>query len=164
MLLMALSNKFGKIVLTTGNKSEMSVGYSTLYGDMAGGFSVIKDVSKTLVYKLCAYRNQMRPVIPERVFTRAPTAELAHNQTDQDKLPPYDMLDDILERYIENDEEPTQIISAGFEQAIVDSVVKMVNFNEYKRRQAPIGIRLTRRAFGKDRRYPITSGYLRTKK
>ena len=164
MLLMALSNKFGKIVLTTGNKSELSVGYATLYGDMAGGFSVIKDVPKTLVYKLSKYRNEIHLVIPERVFTRPPTAELAHNQTDQDKLPPYDMLDDILERYIEKDEEPTQIVNAGFEQAIVDSVVRMINFNEYKRRQSPIGIRLTRRAFGKDRRYPITSGYLRTKK
>jgi len=164
MLLMALSNKFGKIVLTTGNKSELSVGYATLYGDMAGGFSVIKDVPKTLVYTLAHYRNKISPVIPARVMTRAPTAELKENQTDQDKLPPYDILDDILERYIEKDEEPTQIVEAGFDQKSVDDVVRMINLNEYKRRQAPIGIRLTQRAFGKDRRYPITSGYLRTKK
>lgn len=162
MLLMALSNKFGKIVLTTGNKSELSVGYATLYGDMAGGFSVIKDVPKTIVYKLAQYRNEIAPVIPKRVLTRAPTAELAFNQKDQDKLPPYDILDDILERYIEKDEEPTQIVAAGFDKQMVDDVVRMINRNEYKRRQAPIGIRLTQRAFGKDRRYPITSGYLRS--
>lgn len=164
MLLMAFSNKFGSIVLTTGNKSEMSVGYATLYGDMAGGLSVIKDVPKTLVYKLAQYRNKINAVIPERVITRAPTAELKPNQIDQDKLPPYDILDDILERYIEKDEEPTQIIEAGFNKACVDNVVRMINQNEYKRRQAPVGIRLTQRAFGKDRRYPITSGYLRTPK
>ncbi|HLB56919.1 MAG TPA: NAD+ synthase [Coxiellaceae bacterium] len=164
MLLMALSNKFGKIVLTTGNKSEMSVGYATLYGDMAGGFSVIKDVPKTLVYKLAHYRNKINKVIPDRVITRAPTAELKENQTDQDKLPPYDVLDEILERYIEKDEEPTQIVNAGFNKKTVDDVVHMINANEYKRRQAPIGIRLTQRAFGKDRRYPITSGYARSKK
>lgn len=161
MILMALSNKFGKIVLTTGNKSEMSVGYATLYGDMAGGFAVIKDLAKTGVYQLSHYRNAISLVIPERVLTRAPTAELAFDQTDQDKLPPYDILDEILERYIEKDEEPAQIVNAGFEQAVVDSVVKMISINEYKRRQAPVGIRLTKRAFGKDRRYPITSGYVR---
>lgn len=164
MLLMAMSNKFGKIVLTTGNKSEMAVGYATLYGDMAGGFSVIKDVPKTLVYQLSRYRNAISPVIPERVITRAPTAELKENQTDQDKLPPYDILDEILERYIEKEEEPTQIVNAGFDQAVVDDVVRMINVNEYKRRQAPVGIRLTKRAFGKDRRYPITSGYARSVK
>ncbi|OGT46683.1 MAG: NAD+ synthase [Gammaproteobacteria bacterium RIFCSPHIGHO2_12_FULL_38_11] len=163
-LLMAYSNKFGNIVLTTGNKSELSVGYATLYGDMAGGFSVLKDVPKTLVYTLSRYRNHLNSVIPERVFTRAPTAELRHDQTDQDKLPPYDILDEILERYIEKDQEPSQIIAAGFNKETVDSVVRMINFNEYKRRQAPIGIRLTQRAFGKDRRYPITSGYTRTNK
>ncbi|OGT26751.1 MAG: NAD+ synthase [Gammaproteobacteria bacterium RIFCSPLOWO2_02_FULL_42_14] len=160
-LLMALSNKFGKIVLTTGNKSEYSVGYTTLYGDMAGGFSVLKDVSKTMVYQLAHYRNHLSPIIPERVFTRAPSAELAPNQTDQDTLPPYDLLDDLLQRYIEKDEEPTQLYQAGFQKDVVDKVVKMINANEYKRRQAPIGIRLTQRAFGKDRRYPITSGYER---
>lgn len=162
MLLMALSNKFGKIVLTTGNKSEMSVGYATLYGDMAGGFSAIKDVPKTLVYKLSHYRNSISQIIPDRVITRAPTAELKPNQTDQDRLPPYDILDDILERYIEKDEEPTQLVNAGFEKKTVDDVVNMINRNEYKRRQAPIGIRLTQRAFGKDRRYPITSRYTRS--
>lgn len=164
MLLMAYSNKFGNIVLTTGNKSELSVGYATLYGDMAGGFSVLKDVPKTLVYALSKYRNQLSAIIPERVLTRPPTAELKHNQTDQDKLPAYEILDEILERYIEKDEEPTQIIAAGFDKKVVDDVVRMINFNEYKRRQAPIGIRLTQRAFGKDRRYPITSGYTRTDK
>ena len=163
MLLMALSNKLGKMVLTTGNKSELSVGYTTLYGDMAGGFSVLKDVSKTLVYQLAHDRNRLSPVIPERVMTRAPSAELTHNQTDQDTLPPYDVLDDILERYIEKDEEPTQLYEAGFDKTVVDHVVAMVNANEYKRRQSPIGIRLTQRAFGKDRRYPITSGYVRIK-
>lgn len=164
MLLMALSNKFGKMVLTTGNKSEYAVGYSTLYGDMAGGFSVLKDVPKTLVYQLARYRNTISPVIPERVFTRAPTAELAPNQTDQDTLPPYEILDDILNRYIDLDEEPAQLYRAGFEKAVVDKVVSMINANEYKRRQAPIGIRLSQRAFGKDRRYPITSGYGRINK
>src|SRR3989344_1729415 len=149
--------------LTTGNKSELAVGFTTLYGDMAGGFSVLKDVSKTLVYQLAHDRNRLSPVIPERVMTRAPSAELTHNQTDQDTLPPYDVLDDILERYIEKDEEPTQLYEAGFDKTVVDHVVKMVNANEYKRRQSPIGIRLTQRAFGKDRRYPITSGYVRIK-
>lgn len=164
MLLMAMSNKFGGIVLTTGNKSELSVGYATLYGDMAGGFSVIKDLTKTQVYKLAHLRNQITPVIPERVLTRAPSAELKPNQTDQDKLPPYDVLDNILERYIEKDEGPTDLIAAGFDKNTVDDVIKMINQNEYKRRQAPIGVRLTQKAFGKDRRYPITSGYTRSKK
>lgn len=161
MILMALSNKFGHIVLTTGNKSEMAVGYATLYGDMAGGFSVIKDVPKTLVYKLGLYRNAISKVIPDRVLTRAPSAELKPNQVDQDRLPPYNILDELIERYIEKDEEPTQLIKAGFDKAVVDDVVNMINANEYKRRQAPIGIRLSQRAFGKDRRYPVTSRYTR---
>lgn len=162
MLLMAMANKFGGIVLTTGNKSELSVGYATLYGDMAGGFSVIKDLTKTQVYKLSRYRNQITPVIPERILTRAPSAELKPNQLDQDSLPPYDILDEILERYIEKDESRADIIEAGFDKPIVDNIVKMINQNEYKRRQAPIGVRLTQKAFGKDRRYPITSGYTRS--
>ncbi|MFW0055845.1 MAG: NAD+ synthase [Coxiella endosymbiont of Dermacentor silvarum] len=158
-LLMALSNKKGTIVLTTGNKSEMAVGYTTLYGDMAGGFSVLKDVYKTMVYRLCKYRNTLSPVIPERVLTRAPSAELAPNQKDQNTLPPYPILDKILERYIEKDEDPNTIAAAGFDINIVNKVVRMINRNEYKRRQASIGIRITERAFGKDRRYPITSGF-----
>ena len=159
MLLMALSNKYGKIVLTTGNKSELSVGYATLYGDMAGGFAVIKDIYKTRVYRLAHYRNTISNVIPNRVMTRAPTAELKSNQYDQDKLPPYPILDEILERYIEQDEDAAKIIAAGFNAKMVDDIIHMINANEYKRRQAPIGIRITQRAFGKDRRYPITSGY-----
>ena len=158
-LLMALSNKKGAIVLTTGNKSEMAVGYTTLYGDMAGGFGVLKDVYKTMVYRLCKYRNTISPVIPKRVLTRAPSAELAPNQKDQDTLPPYQILDKILERYIGKDEDPNTIATAGFDINIVKKVVRMINRNEYKRRQAPIGIRITERAFGKDRRYPITSGF-----
>lgn len=158
-LLMALSNKKGAIVLTTGNKSEMAVGYTTLYGDMAGGFGVLKDVYKTMVYRLSKYRNSISQVIPERVLTRAPSAELAPNQKDQDTLPPYPMLDEILERYIGRDEDPNTIAAAGFDIHIVKKVIRMINHNEYKRRQAPIGIRITKRAFGKDRRYPITSGF-----
>ncbi|PIZ03848.1 MAG: NAD+ synthase [Gammaproteobacteria bacterium CG_4_10_14_0_8_um_filter_38_16] len=159
MLLMAFSNKFGKIVLTTGNKSEMAVGYTTLYGDMAGGFSVLKDIYKMQVYQLAHYRNSISQVIPERVIKRAPTAELKANQTDQDKLPAYEILDAILKRYIEKDQDAAEIISVGFEKEMVNSIVRMIKRNEYKRRQAPIGIRITQRAFGKDRRYPITSGY-----
>ena len=158
-LLMAMSNKFGAIVLTTGNKSEMAVGYSTLYGDMAGGFCVLKDIPKTWVYKLAAYRNTLSEVIPERVITRAPSAELAPNQTDQDSLPPYPILDTILHKYIEEDLDARQIYSDELDQATVDRITRLVDMNEYKRRQAPIGIRTTNRAFGKDRRYPITSGY-----
>lgn len=158
-LLMALSNKKGAIVLTTGNKSEMAVGYATLYGDMAGGFGVLKDVYKTMVYRLCEYRNTISPVIPKRVLTRAPSAELAPNQKDQDTLPPYQILDKILERYIGKDEDPNMIATAGFDINMIKKVVRMINRNEYKRRQAPIGIRITERAFGKDRRYPITSGF-----
>ena len=158
VLLMAISNKTGKILLTTGNKSEMAVGYATLYGDMAGGFAPIKDVPKTVVYKLAAYRNAISPVIPQRVIDRAPSAELAPDQKDEDSLPPYPVLDAVLERYIERDEEPDTIIAAGFPEATVRRVVAMVNRNEYKRRQAPPGVRITRRAFGRDRRYPITRG------
>lgn len=158
-LLMALSNKHGSIVLTTGNKSEMAVGYATLYGDMAGGFSVLKDIPKTLVYKLVAYRNSIHPVIPERVITRPPSAELAHDQKDEDTLPPYPVLDQILELYIEKDKSIKDIIKLGFDAETVRKIVKMIQQNEYKRSQAPIGVRITQRAFGRDRRYPITSGF-----
>lgn len=160
VLLMAISNKKRKMVLTTGNKSEMAVGYATLYGDMAGGFDVLKDVHKTLVYRLAAYRNSIAPVIPERVIERAPSAELAPDQTDQDSLPPYAELDAILERYIEHDMSADEIVAAGYDAATVRRVIGMVDRNEYKRRQAAPGVRISRRAFGKDRRYPITSGYL----
>jgi len=159
ILLMSISNKKGSIVLTTGNKSEMAVGYATLYGDMAGGFGALKDVYKTMAYRLCKYRNTISSVIPDRVLERPPSAELAHDQKDQDILPPYEVLDDILERYIAKDEDPVTIANAGFDLKIVKKVIKMVNRNEYKRRQAPVGIRITQRAFGKDRRYPITSGF-----
>jgi NAD+ synthetase len=158
-LLMALSNKFGGIVLTTGNKSEMAVGYATLYGDMAGGFAVIKDILKTLVYKLCSYRNGIERVIPERVLTRAPSAELRPGQTDQDSLPPYDVLDAIISAYMENDMSPAQMIGQGLDAQQVKRVVEMIHRSEYKRRQAPLGIRITHRGFGKDWRYPITSRY-----
>ena len=158
-LLMAVSNKTGKMVLTTGNKSEMAVGYATLYGDMAGGYGAIKDVLKTMVYRLAEYRNRIQPVIPRRVFERAPSAELAPDQKDSDSLPPYDVLDPILERYVERDQSPEAIIAAGFDAVTVRRVAAMVDRNEYKRRQATPGVRITRRAFGRDRRYPITSGY-----
>jgi NAD+ synthetase len=158
-LLMALSNKFGSIVITTGNKSEMAVGYATLYGDMAGGFAVLKDVPKTLVYRLARYRNQLGPAIPERVITRAPSAELRQNQTDQDSLPPYEVLDVIMEAYVEHDMCPHDIIALGFEERDVRRVIKLIDLSEYKRRQAPVGVRITPRGFGKDRRYPITSKY-----
>ena len=157
-LLMALSNKTGALVLTTGNKSEMATGYCTLYGDMAGGFAVIKDIAKTLVYKLCHYRNQIQPVIPERILTRAPSAELRPNQTDQDSLPPYEVLDAILMRYMEQNQSSAEIIAAGFQSAAVFKVTHLIQLNEYKRRQAPPGVRITARAFGRDWRYPITSG------
>jgi len=159
-LLMAISNKKRKMVLTTGNKSEMAVGYATLYGDMAGGFGVLKDVHKTLVYRLAAYRNSIAPVIPKRVIERAPSAELAPDQTDQDSLPPYAELDAILERYIEQDMSNDEIVAQGYNTATVRRVISMVDRNEYKRRQAAPGVRISQRAFGKDRRYPITSGYL----
>ncbi|MDQ3563064.1 MAG: NAD+ synthase [Pseudomonadota bacterium] len=159
VILMAFSNKTGKLVLTTGNKSEMAVGYATLYGDMAGGFAPLKDVPKTLVYRLAAWRNRIAPVIPQRVFDRPPSAELAPGQKDEDSLPPYAVLDPILERYIEDDETPEEIVRAGFDAATVAKVVRMVDRNEYKRRQAAPGVRISQRAFGRDRRYPITSGY-----
>ncbi|HEC13916.1 MAG TPA: NAD+ synthase [Acidiferrobacteraceae bacterium] len=159
LILMAISNKKHKMVLTTGNKSEMAVGYATLYGDMAGGFAAIKDVPKTLVYQLVRYRNGLSQVIPERVIERPPSAELAPDQKDSDSLPPYTVLDAILEMYIEQDCSPIQIVEAGYESADVDRVVALVDRNEYKRRQAAPGVRITRRAFGRDRRYPITNGY-----
>ncbi|WHZ11941.1 MAG: NAD synthetase / Glutamine amidotransferase chain of NAD synthetase [Burkholderiaceae bacterium] len=164
-MLMALSNKFGAIVLTTGNKSELATGYCTLYGDMAGGFAVIKDLFKTTVYRLARWRNANDPYrrganpIPERIITRAPSAELRPEQTDQDSLPPYEVLDAILERYMENDQGVEEIARAGFERAVVERVARLVRINEYKRRQAPVGIRVTHRSFGKDWRYPITSRF-----
>ncbi len=157
-ILMALSNKTGRLVLTTGNKSEMAVGYCTLYGDMAGGFAVIKDIAKTLVYQLCHYRNSIAPVIPSRILTRAPSAELRPNQTDQDSLPPYEILDAILARYMEQNQSASEIIAAGFDSAAVQKITRLIQINEYKRRQAPPGVRITARAFGRDWRYPITSG------
>ena len=159
MLLMALSNRTGRIVLTTGNKSEMAVGYATLYGDMAGGFAVIKDVAKTFVYRLAGWRNAVSAVIPQNIITRAPSAELKPGQTDQDTLPPYEVLDAIIEAYMERDESPRQIIASGMREADVRKVVGMLKKNEYKRRQSPVGIRVTQRGFGKDWRYPITSRY-----
>ncbi|MFZ2313278.1 MAG: NAD(+) synthase, partial [Methylobacter sp.] len=159
VVLMALSNKQGKLLLTTGNKSEMSVGYATLYGDMSGGFAPIKDVPKMMVYRLARYRNSLSQVIPERVIIRPPSAELAPGQVDEDSLPPYDVLDPILERYIERDQSADEIIAAGFRREDVTRAITLVDRNEYKRRQSPPGIRITVRAFGRDRRYPITSGY-----
>jgi NAD+ synthase (glutamine-hydrolysing) len=159
VLLMAISNKTGKMVLTTGNKSEMAVGYATLYGDMAGGFAAIKDVPKTLVYRLAEYRNRISPVIPRRVLERAPSAELAPDQKDVDTLPPYEVLDAVLERYVEQDQSPDDIVAAGFDLQTVQKVITMVDRNEYKRRQAAPGVRITPRAFGRDRRYPITSRF-----
>ena len=158
-LLMALSNKFGSIVLTTGNKSEMAVGYATLYGDMAGGFAVIKDLYKTLVWRLARYRNTLSDVIPENIITRAPSAELRADQTDQDSLPPYDVLDGILEAYMEQNRAPREIVAQGYAPAEVRRVVELIRRSEYKRRQAPPGVRITLRGFGKDWRYPITSRY-----
>lgn len=164
-ILMALSNKYGWLVLTTGNKSEMSVGYATLYGDMAGGFAVIKDVPKTLVYELARYRNRRGPgsPIPERVFRKPPSAELRPNQRDEDDLPPYQVLDPILKAYIEEDKCFEEIVAMGFEPEIVCRVIRMVDKNEYKRRQAPPGIKITPRAFGKERRLPITNKYIECK-
>ena len=166
VLLMALSNKFGSIVLTTGNKSEMATGYCTLYGDMAGGFAVIKDLLKTTVFRLARWRNIHDPYgtgispIPERIITRPPSAELRPGQVDQDSLPPYEVLDAILERYMEDDQGVEEIIAAGFERAVVERVARLIRVNEYKRRQAPVGIRVTHRSFGKDWRYPITGKFL----
>ncbi len=159
LLLMAISNKTGRMLLTTGNKSEMAVGYATLYGDMAGGFAPIKDCSKTLVYRLARYRNALGAVIPERVITREPSAELAPGQKDSDSLPPYDVLDPILEFFIEGDLSVDEIEAKGYERETVIRVLEMVRRNEYKRRQAPPGVRISSRAFGRDWRYPITSGY-----
>ncbi|MEO1957641.1 MAG: NAD+ synthase [Methylophilaceae bacterium] len=156
MLLMALSNKFGSIVLTTGNKSETAVGYSTLYGDMAGGFSLLKDIPKTLVYKLANYRNSISIAIPERIITRPPSAELRDNQTDQDSLPPYEILDAIMQAYVEDNLSFNDIIKLGYSEADIKRVTTLIDRNEYKRRQAPIGVRITQHGFGKDRRYPIT--------
>ena len=158
-LLMALSNKFGALVLTTGNKSEMTVGYCTLYGDMAGGFAVLKDVGKTWVYRLSNYRNSLGRVIPERIITRPPSAELKPDQTDQDSLPPYDILDGIMACYVEQNLSIPEIIARGYAEADVRRVVKLIRINEYKRRQAPVGVRITDRGFGKDWRYPITVRY-----
>jgi NAD+ synthase (glutamine-hydrolysing) len=158
-LLMALSNKYGSIVLTTGNKSEMAVGYCTLYGDMAGGFAVIKDLAKTLVWRLCRWRNEQSEVIPERIISRPPSAELKPGQTDQDSLPPYEALDAIVGLYMEEDRSVNEIIAAGHPPDAVNRVVRLIQVNEYKRRQAPIGIRVTHRAFGRDWRYPITSKF-----
>ena len=159
VLLMAISNKKRKIVLTTGNKSEMAVGYATLYGDMAGGFDVLKDVPKTLVFRLCEYRNSLAPVIPQRVIDRPPSAELAPEQQDTDSLPPYEVLDPILAMYVEQDKCLEDIVAAGYDEETVQRIIRMVERNEYKRRQAAPGVRITRRAFGRDRRYPITSGF-----
>ncbi|OZI78340.1 NAD+ synthase [Bordetella genomosp. 2] len=161
-LLMALSNKTGHLVLTTGNKSELTTGYCTLYGDMAGGFAVIKDVPKTLVYRLAEWRNREREVIPRRIITRPPSAELRPDQTDQDSLPPYDILDGIMERYMERNQSAAEIVAAGFPQAAVEQVVHLIRVNEYKRRQAPPGPRITPRAFGRDWRYPVTNGFRET--
>ena len=158
-LLMALSNKYGSILLTTGNKSETAVGYCTLYGDMAGGFSILKDVSKTMVYRLCHYRNNLSEVIPPRVINRAPSAELRPDQTDQDSLPPYDILDAIIEAYVEHDLSLEEILSKNYPEADVRRVVQLIRQNEYKRRQSAPGIRITQRGFGKDWRYPITAKY-----
>ena len=160
VILMALSNKQKRMVLTTGNKNEMSVSYATLYGDMAGGFAPIKDVPKLLVYRLSEYRNSLTPVIPQRVLERAPSAELAPDQKDEDSLPPYALLDPILEGYIEQDMSIEALVAQGFDEATVQRIATLVDRNEYKRRQAPPGVRITQRAFGRDRRYPITSGFL----
>jgi NAD+ synthase (glutamine-hydrolysing) len=160
-ILMAVSNKFGCMVLTTGNKSEMACGYATLYGDMAGGFAVIKDVFKTRVYELARYRNTVgpTPVINESVLTKPPSAELRPDQTDQDSLPPYEVLDPILIAYVEEDRSPDEIVRLGYPDDLVRRVVQMVDRNEYKRRQAPPGVKVTARAFGRDRRLPITNRY-----
>jgi NAD+ synthase (glutamine-hydrolysing) len=160
-ILMAFSNKFGWLVLTTGNKSEMSVGYATLYGDMAGGFAPIKDVRKTLVYKICKWKNQNagKMIIPERVFHKEPSAELKPGQKDSDTLPPYDILDPILKAYIEDEKSFEEIVNLNFEEERVKMVIKMVDRSEYKRRQSPPGIKITPKAFGRDRRFPITNRY-----
>jgi len=168
LILMAMSNKFGDMLLTTGNKSEMSVGYATLYGDMCGGYSVLKDVYKTTVFALCRWRNEhvpagalgpSGPVMPERVITKPPSAELKHDQTDQDSLPPYEDLDAILEGIVEGELSVDALVGRGHDRATVLRVWRMLDRAEYKRRQAPPGVKITPRAFGRDRRYPITNGY-----
>ena len=161
IVLMGISNKLGCMLLTTGNKSEMAVGYATLYGDMAGGYAPIKDCSKTLVYRLARWRNGQgaSAVIPQRIIDRPPTAELRENQLDSDSLPPYDVLDPILEAFIEDDRSVDEIVEKGFDRATVTRVLELVKRNEYKRRQAPPGVSVSGRAFGRDWRYPITSGY-----
>ena len=158
---MALSNKFGRLVVTTGNKSEMAVGYSTLYGDLAGGFAILKDIYKTTVYKLCNWLNSQsrEPVFPETVLTRAPSAELRENQKDEDSLPPYDVLDRILKLHIEGRKDEKEIVSEGFEPDVVKKVLALVHKAEYKRRQAPIGPKVTSVAFGRDWRFPVTNRY-----
>ncbi len=162
MLLMALSNKFGHLVLTTGNKSELSTGYCTLYGDMAGGFAVLKDVAKTLVYRLARWRNIQSEVIPERIITRPPSAELRPDQTDQDNLPEYDVIDGIIELYVEQNQSAAQIVAAGFERAAVEQILRLIRINEYKRKQSPPGPRITNRAYGRDWRYPLSNGFRET--
>jgi len=159
VIVMAMSNKFGWLPVSTGNKSELAVGYSTIYGDMAGGFAPIKDCAKTLVFELCEYRNSISPAIPQAVIDRPPSAELAPDQKDEDSLPPYSVLDAILEQYVELDHSVKEIVAQGFDPATVERVAAMVLINEYKRRQAAPGVRITSRAFGRDRRYPITSGW-----
>ena len=161
VILMALSNKSGELVLTTGNKSETAVGYSTLYGDTAGGFGVLKDVPKTLVYELSKYRNTISEVIPERIISRPPSAELAPDQQDSDSLPDYDTLDKIIELYVEQDKSKLEIEKFGFEKVVLDRVIRLIDLSEYKRRQAPLGVKITSRGFGKDRRYPITNKFLK---
>jgi len=159
VILMAHSNKFGALVLTTGNRSEIAVGYCTLYGDMAGGFAVLKDIPKTLVYQLANYRNQVQPVIPQRIIDRPPSAELAHQQTDQDTLPPYEILDRLLECYLEQSQSIDDIVAAGFERTMVERIIKMIRHSEYKRKQSAVGPRINYKSFGKDWRYPITNGF-----
>ncbi len=159
VLLMAISNKFRRLVLSTSNKSETAVGYATLYGDMAGGFAPIKDVPKTMVYRLARFRNSISPVIPQRVMERPPSAELRPDQKDEDNLPPYDVLDPILSQYVEQDRSVEEIVAQGFPRDVVERIARLVIVNEYKRRQAAPGVRITPRAFGRDRRYPITSGF-----
>jgi NAD+ synthase (glutamine-hydrolysing) len=158
-ILHALSNKFGYIVLTTGNKSEIATGYGTLYGDIAGGYAVLKDITKTTVYDLCRYRNGLSKVIPERVLTKAPSAELKPGQKDVDSLPPYEILDPILDGYVEQDLSPEELVAAGHDPKVVARVIELVDRSEYKRRQAPPGVKITPRAFGRDRRMPITNRY-----
>jgi NAD+ synthase (glutamine-hydrolysing) len=159
IILMAISNKRGRMLLTTGNKSEMSVGYATLYGDMAGGFAPLKDVPKLLVFRLARWRNRVAEVIPQRVIDRPPSAELRPDQKDTDSLPDYEILDGILVLYVEQDQSVDAIVEAGYERSVVERVTRLVDRNEYKRRQAPPGVKITRRAYGRDRRYPIVNGF-----